>query len=41
MDSYTRARILRLHKSGVPSSEIARRLNIPRREVNKILKIKK
>lgn len=38
MDDETRARILRLHASGVPSSHIARRLGVPRREVNKVIR---
>lgn len=38
MDNETRARILRLHVSGVPSSHIARRLGVPRRVVNKVIK---
>lgn len=38
MDDETRARILRLHASGVPSSHIARRLGVPRRVVNKVLR---
>jgi len=38
MDDDTRARILRLHASGVPSSHIARRLGVPRRVVNKVLR---
>ena len=38
MDDETRARILRLHASGVPSSHIARRLGVPRRVVNKVIR---
>jgi plasmid maintenance system antidote protein VapI len=34
----TRERVLRLHASGVPSSHIARRLGLPRREVNEIIR---
>jgi DNA-binding transcriptional regulator LsrR (DeoR family) len=33
-----RAKVIQLHKSGVPSSHIARKLGIPRREVNRVLK---
>lgn len=35
---YDRARIVRLHKSGVPSSHIARRLGMERREVNRVIR---
>ena len=38
MTDTQRQRILRLHKSGVPSSHIARRLGVPRREVNKTIR---
>jgi transcriptional regulator len=38
MDDDTRLRILRLHASGVPSSHIARRLRVPRRVVNKVIR---
>lgn len=31
-------RVVRLHDSGVPSSHIARRTGLPRREVNAILR---
>ena len=40
-DSNTKSRILALHRAGVPSSHIARRLGITRREVNHVLKEKK
>lgn len=33
-----RERIVRLHKSGVPSSHIARRLGVARREVNRAIR---
>jgi exodeoxyribonuclease VII large subunit len=33
-----RLRILQLHRSGVPCSHIARRLGVPRREVNQAIK---
>lgn len=38
MDDDTRLRIIRLHASGVPSSHIARRLGVPRRVVNKVIR---
>lgn len=38
MTDTQRLRILRLHRSGVPSSHIARRLGVPRREVNRVIK---
>ena len=38
MTDTQRLRILRLHESGVPSSHIARRLGVPRREVNQAIK---
>ena len=38
MDETTRARIVRLHNSGVPSSHIARRLGVARREVNRVIR---
>jgi IS30 family transposase len=38
MTDAQRLRILQLHKSGVPSSHIARRLGVPRREVNQAIK---
>jgi IS30 family transposase len=38
MTDTQRLRILRLHRSGVPSSHIARRLGVPRREVNQTIK---
>lgn len=38
MTDTQRLRILRLHESGVPSSHIARRLRVPRREVNRVIK---
>lgn len=38
MDETTRDRIVRLHKSGVPSSHIARRLGVRRRDVNRAIR---
>jgi IS30 family transposase len=38
MDEPTRARIVRLHNSGVPSSHIARRLGVQRRDVNRAIR---
>lgn len=38
MTETQRLRILRLHRSGVPSSHIARRLGVSRREVNKVIR---
>lgn len=38
MMESVRERVLALHRAGVPSSHIARRLGIPRREVNRILR---
>ena len=38
MDETTRARIVRLHRSGVPSSHIARRIGCDRREVNRVIR---
>ena len=38
MDEPTRARIVRLHNSGVPSSHIARRLGVHRRDVNRVIR---
>jgi IS30 family transposase len=38
MTETQRLRILRLHKSGVPCSHIARRLGVPRREVNRVIR---
>ena len=38
IDETTRARIVRLHNSGVPSSHIARRLGVSRREVNRAIR---
>lgn len=38
MDDKQRARIVRLHNSGVPSSHIARRLGVSRREVNRAIR---
>lgn len=38
MDDKQRARIVRLHESGVPSSHITRRLGVARREVNRAIR---
>lgn len=38
MTESQRLRILQLHRRGVPSSHIARRLGVPRREVNRVIK---
>ena len=38
MDETTRVRIVRLHNSGVPSSHIARRLGVARRDVNRAIR---
>ena len=38
IDDTTRARIVRLHNSGVPSSHIARRLGVSRRDVNRAIR---
>jgi IS30 family transposase len=38
IDDTTRARIVRLHNSGVPSSHIARRLGVARRDVNRAIR---
>lgn len=38
MDDRQRARIVRLRRSGVPSSHIARRLGVRRREVNRAMR---
>ena len=38
MDETTRARIVRLRRSGVPSSHIARRLGVARRDVNRAIR---
>lgn len=38
MTETQRLRILQLHRSGVPASHIARRLGVPRREVNQAIK---
>ena len=38
MDEPTRARIVRLHNSGVPSSHIARRLGVSRHDVNCVIR---
>ena len=38
MDETTRARIVRLHNSGVPSSHIARRLGVSRRDMNRAIR---
>lgn len=38
MDEHTRARIVRLHNSGMPSSHIARRLGVARRDVNRAIR---
>lgn len=38
MTESQRLRILQLHKSGVPASHIARRLGVPRREVNRAIR---
>jgi len=38
IDDTTRARIVRLHNIGVPSSHIARRLGVSRRDVNRVIR---
>jgi IS30 family transposase len=38
MTETQRLRILQLHRSGVPCSHIARRLGVPRREVNRAIR---
>jgi predicted regulator of amino acid metabolism with ACT domain len=38
MTDAQRLRVLRLHRSGVPASHIARRMGVPRRVVNKVLR---
>ena len=38
MNAVERQMVLALHHSGVPSSHIARRLSLPRREVNHVIK---
>lgn len=38
---YDHARILQLHKSGVPSSHIARRIGCTRRTVNRVIREQK
>lgn len=37
-DQTTEERVLQLYRNGVPSSHIARRLNIARKEVNKTIR---
>lgn len=38
MSEAQREMVIRLHRSGVPSSQIARRVRVTRREVNEVIR---